>query len=343
MATHLDLILANPWKTLLCIYEILALLLITLISRILLPFVPRVVDLRTEIARDFIGPGLTIFWEILYKAPPGLDPKRYRVADIGGVPSVVIPPHAALAGGPLDLQRKNLVILFAHGGGYLFGEPLQYISTYERWVQNAAQQGIDLTIVSVDYRALSSSIYGMFSLIDCYKIAPERIILSGDSAGGGLSAMTAIHLRNHKISPPLGLVLISPWLDLSAQKTRYSPGQHTDFPINYSTSVDSQTRAFIPDGMSNDDPRVSPIFDDLHDLPQHLVFAGSAEVLLSDSEDWVKKAREAGNKVDYVCEPGQMHVYPMGFPFAGSTVTAKADNQLFKFLHKLIASRDEKF
>lgn len=120
--------------------------------------------------------------------------------------------------------------------------------------------------------------------------------------------MTAIYLRNHKIPPPLGLVLISPWLDLSAKKTRYSPGQYTDFPINYSKTVDSQVRAFVPDSMAVDDPRVSPIFDDLHDLPPHLVYAGSAEVLLSDSEDWVKKSREAGNQVDYICEPGQMHV-----------------------------------
>lgn len=157
MATHLELILTNPWKTLVCIYEILALLLITFISRILLPFTPRVVDLRTEIARDFVGPGLTVFWEILYKAPPGLSPRRYKRVDIGGVPSVVIPPGATLVNGSLDRQKKNLIILFAHGGGYLFGEPLQYISTYERWVRNACRQGIDLTIVSVDYRELHQS------------------------------------------------------------------------------------------------------------------------------------------------------------------------------------------
>lgn len=152
MATHLQLIFANPWKTMRCAYEIIALLLLTLLSRIWLPFAHRVMDLRTEIARDFMGPLLTIFWEIIYKAPPGLDPKRYSTVDIGGVPSVIIPPQATLTGGPLDRERNNLVLLFAHGGGYLFGEPLQYISTYERWVRSAAQHGIDLTIVSVDYR-----------------------------------------------------------------------------------------------------------------------------------------------------------------------------------------------
>lgn len=120
--------------------------------------------------------------------------------------------------------------------------------------------------------------------------------------------MTSIYLRNEEMPAPLGLVLISPWLDLSAKKTRYSPAQYTDFPINYGVSVDSQTRAFVPDDMSTADPRVSPLFDDLHNLPPHLVFAGSSEVLLTDSEDWVKKSREAGNQVTYVCEPGQMHV-----------------------------------
>lgn len=154
MATHFELVLANPWKTIKCIYEITARLVLTLIGRILLPFAHRVVDLRTEIARDFVGPGLTIFWEIIYKAPPGLDSKRYSAVDIGGIPSVVIPPQATLVGIPRDRKCNKLFMLFAHGGGYLFGEPLQYILTYERWVGSAAQHGIDLTIVSVDYRRL---------------------------------------------------------------------------------------------------------------------------------------------------------------------------------------------
>lgn len=121
--------------------------------------------------------------------------------------------------------------------------------------------------------------------------------------------MTSIYLRNNDTPAPLGLVLISPWLDLSAKKTQYSPAQYTDFPINYGASVDAQTRAFVPSDMSTTDPRVPPIFDDLHNLPPQLVFAGNAEVLLTDSEDWVRKSCEAGNRVDYVCEPGQMHVW----------------------------------
>jgi len=48
--------------------------------------------------------------------------------------------------------RKKLVLLYSHGGGYLFGEPLMYMSTYKRWIKAAARENIELTIVSVDYR-----------------------------------------------------------------------------------------------------------------------------------------------------------------------------------------------
>ena len=153
MRSHLHLIVAHPINFCLSIYETLALLVLLLANRLLLPFACRPLSLRTEIARCFLGGFLKHFWDLLFKAPPGLQETEYRNCIIRSVPTVVVPRHAQLDAGNLDRQRQSLVLLYAHGGGYLFGEPLMYISTYKRWIEIADSHGIDLSVVAVQYRS----------------------------------------------------------------------------------------------------------------------------------------------------------------------------------------------
>jgi hypothetical protein len=153
MRSHLDLVAAHPIKFCLAIYETLALLVLLLFNRILLPFACRPISLRTEIARCFLGGFLKHFWDILFKAPPGLQETEYRNVIIGSVPTVIVPPHARLDVESLDRHRPSLVLLYAHGGGYLFGEPLMYMSTYKRWIELADSHGMDLSVIAVHYRS----------------------------------------------------------------------------------------------------------------------------------------------------------------------------------------------
>lgn len=152
--SHRELIRDNPWKLVRSVYYTLVYLVLVVQNRLLLPFACRAVDLRTELARCYLAAFLGNFWDLIFKAPPWLRKDQYSEIALKGVSAVLIPPNTPLgdkaSGSSLD-NKRNVYLLYAHGGGYLFGEPLMYISTYERWIQKASHQGLDLVIVSVDY------------------------------------------------------------------------------------------------------------------------------------------------------------------------------------------------
>jgi len=157
MVTHLQLILENPAKLFWSVWHSLVYLFLVLIQRILLPNACRAVTLRTEVARAILGSFLANFWDLLFKAPPGLRDNEYSHLNAGHVPAILVPPERNLHSiSSQEDGKQKLLILYSHGGGYHFGEALMYMSTYKRWIKAAARVHIELTILSVDYRELCS-------------------------------------------------------------------------------------------------------------------------------------------------------------------------------------------
>lgn len=215
MTSHLQLILQNPTKLLWAIWQSTIYIVLVLIQRLLLPTACRAVTFRTEIARAILGPFLANFWDLLFKAPPGLRHSGYSVLEAGHATAFIVPPDRALISlRERENSRKRLLLLYSHGGGFVFGEPLMYMSTYIRWVEAAEKEDVDLTIVSVDYRMqhlsstaghilLKIAFVGLAKtdkypacledmllwydiLLNKYNVRPEQIVLGGDSAGGGV-------------------------------------------------------------------------------------------------------------------------------------------------------------
>lgn len=145
----MQLIIRHPFKFLRSVYETCVRLLLILLQRILLPNECRAVAFRTEIARCFLGSFLANFWELVYKAPYGMRHDQYSLLDLGGVHTIIVPPDA---GPRLQTKGASLVLLYAHGGGFMFGESLMWLSSYERWVKVAKAQNLDLIVVAVEYR-----------------------------------------------------------------------------------------------------------------------------------------------------------------------------------------------
>jgi len=176
--SYLLLILLHPLRLILAVYHTVALLLPTLIYRLLLPTACSPTSFKVEILRCWLAGFLVHFWDLVFKAPlewPSYLGGRRRHALLmmgpNGIPTVVVPPNGlSLIPAPArqgrgftaDVQdgsarsfigqsTDTLVLLWAHGGGYMFGEPLQYLSTYERWVDKAKTKRWNLVIFSVDY------------------------------------------------------------------------------------------------------------------------------------------------------------------------------------------------
>jgi len=191
-----------------------------------------------------------------------------------------------------DTADLTQVLLFLHGGGYMAGS----LASHRHVVAQAGREAGTQTL-ALGYRlspehpfpaALEDALAGYRYLLDC-GVAPNRIALAGESAGGGLALATVLSLRAGDLPLPRCLWLSSPWVDLALTGGTLTSKEAVDPLLN---------RAYLAElaaaYLAGSDPRaplVSPINADLTGLPPMLIQVGSAEVLLDDA---VRLARVAG-------------------------------------------------
>jgi acetyl esterase/lipase len=138
-------------------------------------------------------------------------------------------------------------------------------------------------------------------------VAPERIAIAGDSAGGGLSAATLVALREAGDPLPAAAVLISPWTDLAA--TGGSITERADIDPMIDMAVLNRMAAAYAGQTSTKDPSVSPLYAGLAGLPPLLIQVGTAEVLYDDSVRLAELARAAGVEVSFEAWEDMIHVF----------------------------------
>jgi epsilon-lactone hydrolase len=124
--------------------------------------------------------------------------------------------------------RNDAVVLYLHGGGYVIGSPRSY-----RHLAAAIARAAGSRALLLDYRLAPEHPFpaALEDAIAAYRwllgqgLAPGRIVLAGDSAGGGLTIATLLALRQRGLPRPGGGVCISPWVDLrvAAPATRRRP------------------------------------------------------------------------------------------------------------------------
>jgi len=144
-----------------------------------------------------------------------------------------------------------------------------------------------------------------------------RLVIGGDSAGGGLTMATLLTLREAGDPLPAGVLLMSPWLDLAGEgesmRTRaaadplFRPGDMPDVTAFYCDPEDLR------------DPRVSPVHADLGGLPPIFIQVGDDEILLSDATRLSDGVSAAGGRVTLKIWPGMWHVFQF---FAGQVPEA---------------------
>jgi len=119
------------------------------------------------------------------------------------------------------------VILYLHGGAYVFGSAVMYREFTTRISRMTTSD-----VLCPDYRlapehpfpcALRDSLSTYRWLLEELDVPASSVVFAGDSAGGNLVAATLLSLHESKLPNPAGAVLLSPWLDLTATRTyKYS-------------------------------------------------------------------------------------------------------------------------
>lgn len=143
--------------------------------------------------------------------------------------------------------------------------------------------------------------------------AGAPIVLMGDSAGGGLALSLAMQARDSALTGPRGLVLISPWLDVTMSEPSQTRIEPSDVML-MCPGVRTLGRWYAG-AWATTDERVSPLFGTLRGLPPIALFCGSHDILVADARRLAARARLEEVDLAYQEEPGLMHVYPLlGLP-----------------------------
>ena len=223
--------------------------------------------------------------------------------DAGGVPSEWV----EWPGAP-----KDSVILYFHGGGYVFGDPDSHRDIAWRLGKEAGSK-----VLVVNYRLAPEHRFpaAVDDAADSYRwlleqgFAADKIAVAGDSAGGGLAVALMVNLKNLGLKLPKVAVLMSPWVDLAMTGSSMAANAKSDAML--SPEAMSTFAAYYLGDTNPKAPLASPIFADLSDLPPTLVLVGSQEVLLSDSETLVEKINTAGGNARLSVWPKMPHVFPI--------------------------------
>ena len=122
------------------------------------------------------------------------------------------------------------------------------------------------------------------------------MIVAGDSAGGNLALATAIALRDAGEPAPAGMLLMSPWVDLtlSGESIHMNDGKDA---ILRAKDLSQHTEAYAGH-LDLADPRVSPLNADLAGLPSALIQCGSDELFLSEGRELAARLGAAGNQAE---------------------------------------------
>lgn len=158
----------------------------------------------------------------------------------------------------------------------------------------------------------------------------SKIILAGDSAGGGLCLCTLMAIRDAKKPLPLCVSVISPFTDLSRSEGQFpdEAGLKTDFLCPEAVTFSAK---YYLAGQNEDakHPLISPKYGQLHALPPILIQTGENELLARDSIEFAHRLEIYGGTVQLEMYPDMPHVFPMfemlGLEDAATAVQQQAD------------------
>jgi monoterpene epsilon-lactone hydrolase len=221
---------------------------------------------------------------------------------------------------------SRLTVIHFHGGGYCLGSARMARS----WAAHlSAQTGC--RVIVPEYRLAPEHPYPA-ALQDARAVItalsgeadPGPVVVSGDSAGGGLALALVLSMRDEGQHPPAGCILLSPWLDLGRDR-RADPDLVRRDVLLDPDWLDACARAYAnPSTWA--DPLVSPLRATHAGLPPLLIQAGTEELLAPDAELLAASASAAGVDVTYTRWPRMWHDFTLqpGLLAAADSALAQA-------------------
>lgn len=212
-------------------------------------------------------------------------------------------------------HMKKYVILYCHGGGYSTGSSL-----YARTLTTKLAMSTSMDVLSFDYRLAPEHPYPAaredamkawnYLMLSGY--GARDVIIAGDSAGGNLALSLVHQLKSQGRILPRGLVLMSPWTDLTSSGKSHETKSRVD-PVLDKEYLEQMICNYAA-GEDLENPLISPLYGDFEGFPSTYIQVGENEVLLNDATMLHKKMVKANVPVQIDIFKGMWHVFQMS-PF----------------------------
>jgi monoterpene epsilon-lactone hydrolase len=211
---------------------------------------------------------------------------------------------------PKDCDRSK-VVLFFHGGGFSVGSP----ESHRKFAAHLAKQ-LGVATAILDYRRapehqfpaqLEDATRAYSDLLE-RGYAPQNVTFAGDSAGGNLSIVSALKLRDNKVSLPGSVIVFSPWLDMEHVAKTLETNGSADALVNKAIAQAMSDR-YLGDRALATHPLANPLKASFGGFPRLHISVGSAEGLLDNSLDLSRIAKDDGVDVTLSIVQNMQHVF----------------------------------
>ena len=200
------------------------------------------------------------------------------------------------------------IVLYIHGGAYVNNFSSRHWSAMAEW---AEMTGCGMVIPNYPllFRYTAKDAHPL--MLQLYRqllerLPAQRIIIAGDSAGGGFSLALTQELKADSLDLPSRLILISPWVDVLGGD---------DALQEYDTFLSNEVLRHVGADWAGDldprDPIVSPLYGDMQSLPPTDLYTGTWEVFYTDIVKTYDKMKAAGVDVRLHTKQKMGHVYPL--------------------------------
>ena len=225
-------------------------------------------------------------------------PREMRQYRVGGMQVFHMEPQ----------DDSKPVVLYIHGGAYVHNFSSRHWAAMAEWATTTGcgivtpNYPLLFRYTARDAHPLMMQLYQQ--LVQQY--TARRLIIMGDSAGGGFSLALAQEMRSDSIEPPSHLVLISPWVDVLGGDDALQ--EHDTF---LNAQVLRKIGAEWAGEMDPRDPKISPLYGDMQGLPPTDLFTGTWEIFYTDILNTYHKMEAAGVDVQLHDAEKMGHVYPL--------------------------------
>ncbi|MEM8692784.1 MAG: alpha/beta hydrolase [Pseudomonadota bacterium] len=208
--------------------------------------------------------------------------------------------------------RTDRVILYFHGGGYVFGAPRTHAAMLARLAR--ASGAIALLpryplAPEATFPSAPDAAYEIWMALLDSGVDPDTVAIGGDSAGGGLALALLGQLCAEDAPRPACVFGFSPLTDLTC--SGQSVVTNADKEVILPPARVREMMTAVLDGADGDDPRASPLFAGFAGAPPIWLCVGDTEILLDDTLRMAERLRAQGASVDMIVEEDLPHVWPI--------------------------------